>query len=44
MRVWREQVIGRPNKEIFTEAEYEARIPYLKRAFVLGFILLLTDW
>ncbi len=33
MRVWREQVIGRPNKEIFTEAEYEARIPYLTRAF-----------
>ena len=33
MRVWREQVIGRPNKEIFTEAEYEARIPFLKRAF-----------
>ena len=33
MRVWREQVIGRPNKDIFTEAEYEARIPFLKRAF-----------
>ena len=28
MRVWREQVIGRPNKDIFTEAEYEARIPF----------------
>jgi PAS domain S-box-containing protein len=33
MRVWREQVIGRPNKEIFTEAEYEMRLPYLQRAF-----------
>ncbi|NCW08592.1 MAG: PAS domain S-box protein, partial [Gammaproteobacteria bacterium] len=33
MRVWREQVVGRPNKEIFTEAEYQARLPYLKRAF-----------
>ena len=32
MRVWREQVIGRPNKDIFTGAEYEARI-FLKRAF-----------
>ena len=33
MRVWREQVIGRPNSEIFTETEYEIRKPYLERAF-----------
>ncbi len=33
MRIWREQVIGRPNWEIFTEAEYELRKPYLERAF-----------
>jgi len=33
MRVWREQVIGRPNKEIFTDPEYQTRLPYLKRAF-----------
>ena len=32
MRVWREQVIGRPNQEIFTKEEYEARLPYLERA------------
>ncbi|MGB2024188.1 MAG: NahK/ErcS family hybrid sensor histidine kinase/response regulator [Litorivicinaceae bacterium] len=32
MRVWREQVIGRPNQEIFTREEYEARLPYLERA------------
>jgi PAS domain S-box-containing protein len=33
MRIWREQVIGRPNKEIFTDAEYAHRLPYLERAF-----------
>lgn len=33
MRIWREQVIGRPNWEIFTDAEYELRKPYLERAF-----------
>ena len=32
MRVWREQVIGRPNQEIFTREEYEARLPYFERA------------
>lgn len=33
MRIWREQVIGRPNREIFTDAEYALRLPYLERAF-----------
>ena len=33
MRVRRKQVIGTPNKEIFTDAEYQMRLPYLKRAF-----------
>ena len=27
MRVWREQVIGRPNQEIFTKEEYELDFP-----------------
>ena len=31
MRVWREQVIGRPNKDIFTEAERSSN-SFLKRA------------
>lgn len=33
MRIWREQVIGRPNWEIFTEDEFALRKPYLERAF-----------
>ncbi len=33
MRVRREQVIGRPNSEIFTASEYEIRKPFLERAF-----------
>jgi len=33
MRIWREQVIGRPNREIFTDEEYAHRLPYLERAF-----------
>jgi PAS domain S-box-containing protein len=33
LRVWREQVIGRPNAEIFTAEEFELRKPYLERAF-----------
>jgi PAS domain S-box-containing protein len=32
MRVWREQVIGKPNREIFSDAEFKVREPYLKRA------------
>ena len=35
MRVWREQVIGR-STVIFTDAEYQTRLPYLKRAFEVG--------
>ena len=32
MRVLREKVIGRPSSEIFTEAEYAIRRPYLRKA------------
>ena len=33
LRVWREQVIGRPNTEIFSDEEFAVRKPYLERAF-----------
>jgi PAS domain S-box-containing protein len=32
MQVWREQVIGQPNSQIFTESEFAYRKPYLERA------------